>query len=103
MGRDLNLDGTETSILKAIGIGGGEVPGDTLADRTSGLEEAEFLDSLRGLVTQGFVECDRGSLQSMDDVKASRFHVNSGYSKDIRNALGGKTQEKPKSKRVRRE
>jgi hypothetical protein len=102
MSKDLNFDGGEISILKAIGTGGGEIAGETLMDRVSDLEEAELIDTLKGLISLGFVECDKNSFHNKDELSKANFHVNSGYARDIRDALDPKPQ-KPKSKRVRRE
>ena len=102
MRRELNFDGGETSILKAIGTGGGEISGETLMERCSDLEEAELIDAVKSLIAMGFVESDKSSFYSKEELGKANFHVNSGYAKDIREALDP-TPEKPKSRRVRRE
>ena len=62
MGREIQLDGAEISIVKAIGIGGGEIDGGTLLSRCEDLDVAELIDAIRGLIMQGFVEADSNSL-----------------------------------------
>ena len=101
-GREVNLDGTEISIIKAIGIGGGEISGATLMERCPELAEAELVDTLKGLIMMGYVDADRTSFYKKEELEANVFRVNSGYSKELKEALNPKP-DKPKSKRVRRE
>ena len=102
MGREINLDGTEISVVKAIGIGGGEIDGETLMTRCADLDIAELIDALHGLMMQGFVEADSSSFYNAKEMKEVNFRVNSGYAKDLKEAVDDKPQAK-KSKRVRRE
>jgi hypothetical protein len=101
-GREVNLDGTETSIIKAIGIGGGEISGATLMERCPELAEAELIDTLKGLMSLGYVDADRNSFYKKEELESNVFRVNSGYSKELKDALNPRP-EKAKSKRVRRE
>ncbi|MEO6787429.1 MAG: hypothetical protein ABI318_14960 [Chthoniobacteraceae bacterium] len=102
MGREIQLDGTEISVVKALGIGGGEIDGGTLIERCSDLEIAELIDTVRGLIMQGFVEADSNSFYNEEEMEDVNFRVNSGYAKDLKDALNDKPQPR-KSKRVRRE
>ena len=102
MASDINLDGVEISILKAIGLSGGEVLGETLLEKLPDFAPAELSDALQGLIAMGYVDCDRSSLHSREELEKAHFHVNSGYSRDIKDAMDPK-QERPKSRRVRRE
>ena len=102
MGNDLNLDGAEISVLKALGLGGGEISGADLIKRVQDLEPAELIDTLKGLIGQGFVDADKDGFYSAEDMGPVHFMVNSGYSKDLKEALNPKS-EAPKSRRVRRE
>ena len=43
MKHDIQLDGTEISVIKALGIGGSEIDGETLRERCSDLEKAELV------------------------------------------------------------
>lgn len=99
---DINLDGAEISVLKAIGVGGGEVSGADLAKRVQGLEGAELIDTLKGLLSMGYVDADKTAFYSLEEMGPILFHVNSGYSKDLKDAMDPKPQA-PKSRRVRRE
>src|SRR5438093_2119586 len=98
--REINLDGGEISMLKAIGVGGSTISGDQLVDRVTGVEQAEFLDTLDGLMTMGYVIADKQSFHSLDDVKIANFHVNSGYSKALRESIDPRFRPEKKSMRV---
>lgn len=100
--RELNLDGGETSVIKAIGLSGSDVSGDELMKRCPELEVAELIDTVKGLINLGYVEADPASFYSVDELMRVTLHVNSGYAKDLREALNPQ-QAQPKSKRVRRE
>ena len=102
MGREIQLDGAEISIVKAIGIGGGEIDGGTLITRCEDLDIAELIDVLRGLIMQGFVDADSDAFYNEEEMEDINFRVNSGYSKDLKDALDPQPTGK-KSKRVRRE
>ena len=97
--RELNLDGSETTIIKAIGVNGGEINGETLMERAVGLDAAEVLETLQGLISVGYVNCDKNQLQDVDAMKKAKFHVNSGYSKELKQALD--PQPEPQRRRRR--
>ena len=99
---DINLDGGEITILKALGLGGSEVDGETLLARAVPMEAAEIIDTLKGLVMLGYVSADNSSFHAVEEMKKMNFRVNSGYSKDLKEALDPQPQQ-GKSKRVRRE
>lgn len=101
--REIHLDGGEISIIKALGFGGSSISGDQLAERISGVEEAELIDSLKGLITMGYVTADRNSFHSLEDLQGAQFHVNPGYSKALREAVDPRFRPQKKSRRVRRE
>jgi hypothetical protein len=103
-GREINLDGGEISVIKALGVGSGEMNGEDLMSRLGGdLVPAEIIDTLKGLITMGYVESDKNAFYSEEDLKSIHFRVNSGYSKDLREALSPQQIKPKKSKRVRRE
>lgn len=99
---DINLDGGENTILKAIGTGGTTVSGTTLLGRIPNMEVAEIIDTLKGLIAFGYVSTDAGSIQTLEDLEKAEFQINSGYAKDIKEALDPRPQP-VKSRRVRRE
>lgn len=103
-GREINLDGGEISVIKALGVGSGEMNGEDLMARIGGdLVPAELIDTLKGLMTMGYVEADKNAFYKAEDLKSIHFRVNSGYSKDLREALNPQQVKPKKSKRVRRE
>ncbi len=101
---NIHLDGGEVTILKAIGLGGTVVSGETILERVHGLEEAEIMDTLRGLIMLGYLMSDKRSLYDLKDVAIANFHVNSGYARELKEALDPRSRRKPqRSRRVRRE
>jgi hypothetical protein len=99
---NITLDGGEISILKALGFGGGDTAGEQLLERVPDMAIAELIDSLGGLVSMGYVNADRGSFNNSEEFKKTFFHVNSGYSRELKEAMDP-SQDKSKSRRVRRE
>ena len=102
MGNEIQLDGAEISVLKAIGIGGGETDGTTLIERCQDLDIGDLMDTLHGLIDLGYVEADSDVFYGAEEMADIKFGVNSGYSKELKEAADDKPQPK-KSKRVRRE
>jgi len=99
---NITLDGGEISIIKALGFGGGDTGGDVLLERVSDLAFAEVVDSLQSLVQMGYVIADKGSFNNSEEFKKTNFHVNSGYARELKDAMDPNS-DKPKSRRVRRE
>jgi hypothetical protein len=99
---DINLDGAEISVLKALGLGSGGITGEDLLKRVQDLEAAELIDTLKGLMAMGYVDADKDAFYKAEEMGPIHFMVNSGYSKDLKDALDPKPQA-PKSRRVRRE
>jgi hypothetical protein len=104
MSREINLDGGEITVLKALGLGGTHIPGDQLIEKVPEFAEAELLDTLQGLIMTGYVCTDKQSMHDMEDIKRATFHVNSGYSRELRDAIDPRRRDLNKpSRRVRRE
>jgi hypothetical protein len=102
-GREINLDGGEISIIKALGMSSSETMGEDLIARVSiDLAPAEVIDTIKGLMAMGYVDADKSGFYSVDDLKPIYFRINSGWSKDLRDALNPPPH-KARSKRVRRE
>ena len=102
MAREIQLDGAEISVIKAIGIGGGEVDGATLLERCKGLDMNALVDSLKGLIDVGYVDADVSSFSKEEEMEKANFRVNPGWAKDLQEAVDP-TDEPKKSKRVRRD
>jgi len=103
MSREFNLSGGEITLLKEMGLSGTPVHGKVLTGRIGGMEPAEFLDELNGLIAQGYVLSDKVSLHSMEDVQHTVFRVNASYARDLRDALHPGRRREEKSRRRRRE
>jgi hypothetical protein len=102
MGREIQLDGGEVTIIKCLGTGSNEVEGSVLLERCEGLESAELIDILKSLMSMGYVDSDNESFHDEEGFKRAHFRVNSGYAKDLKDAIDDRPQPKV-SKRVRRE
>jgi len=102
MATEINLDGSEISIIKAIGLSGGGVLGEVLLEKLPELVPSELANSLQGLVDLGYLDCDRSSLHSTEELQKAHFNVNSGYAHALKDAMDPKP-DKPRSRRVRRE
>lgn len=87
MHRDIKLDGGEITILKTLGLAGTPVSGKTLLERAGEMETAEFLDTLSGLISLGYVLSDKVSLRLVEDVERATFRVNPSYSRDLKDAI----------------
>ncbi len=103
---DINLDGGEKEIIKAIGIGGSGISGKQLLERISEMEEVEFISTIRGLLNLGYIVADKQSFHEFKDVQQAEFNINSGYSRELKEALDPRLKRDAKdhrSRRVRRE
>ena len=103
MDREIKLSGGEVTVLKLLGISGTPVSGRQLVDRASALDPAEFLDTLDGLITLGYVYANKVNLRKIEDVELAYFRVNSSYTRELRDALSpGRRREKEKERTRRR-
>ena len=103
MPREIKLDGGEISILKAIGLSGTALAGKQLLERIEDMAQAEFLDTLDGLLSLGYVLSSRVNVRTLEDVERALFRVSPTYSRDLRDAIfPGKRREREKDK-ARRE
>jgi hypothetical protein len=98
---EISLSGGEITILKTIGLSGGSMPGNQLAERMDQLETAELVDALDGLMMQDYVLCDRVNVRTIDDVKKSSFRVNPMHARDLKDAVFP-SRKKPETRRRRR-
>jgi hypothetical protein len=103
MGREIKLDGGEISLLKKIGLSGSPILGKLLLDRIEEMESGEFLDTLCGLIDQGYVLSNKVNIRLMEDVQKTFFRVNPAYSKDLQDAVNpSRRRERERSQRLRR-
>lgn len=87
MHRDIKLDGGEITILKTIGLSGSAVSGKVLLDRAEEMETAEFIDTLSGLISLGYVLSDKVSVRLAEDVERANFRVNPSYSRELKDVI----------------
>ena len=102
MARDIQLDGAEISVIKCLGVGSGEMEGAVLAEQCGDLDFFELMDTVKGLLSVGYVDADSDSFHNLEEFSKVHFRVNSGYAKELRGALDPRPEPK-QSKRVRRE
>lgn len=103
MGRhEIELDGAEITVLKAIGLGGTFVDGKSIYDKCKGLNEKDIIESLQNLIALGYVNTDNEVFYSMSDIKTIDFQANPNYSKELKSAMDERPEQK-ESKRIRRE
>ncbi len=102
MGREINLSGGEITLLKTMEISGTPVYGKLLVERLGEMESAEFLDELTGLISLGYVLCDKVSVRTMEDVERAVFRVNASYARDLRDALHPGRRREREGRRRRR-
>jgi hypothetical protein len=99
--RELNLNGGEISLLKALGLTGAPMSGKLLIERTAELEAGELIDTLEGLISIGYVLASKVSLRTLADVEHAYFRVNSAYVHSLRESIHpGRAQ--PQQRRRRR-
>ena len=101
MPREIKLDGGEISVLKTIGLSGTQVYGKLLLDKVDDLAPAEFLETLEGLIGQGYVLSNKVNVRKIEDVEHAFFRVNPAYSRDLRDAINPSRSRD--QRRVRRE
>ena len=103
MHRDIKLDGGEITVLKTLGLSGSQMYGKLLIDHLKELETAEFIDTLNGLISLGYVLSNKVNLRMLEDVERAFFRVNPAYAHDLRDALNpGRKREQEKPRRRRR-
>ena len=101
MRREINLSGGEITLLKTLGLTGAPIYGKLLVERIGEMEQAEFIDELDGLVSLGYVLCDKVNVRTMEDVERAVFRVNPSYARDLKDALHPGRRE-PERRRRRR-
>jgi hypothetical protein len=84
---EIKLSGGEITMLKALGLSGSPLYGKLFIDRMKGMGQAEFLDTLSGLVSTGYVLSSKVNVVKMEEAERSSFRVNSAYAKELREAM----------------
>ena len=102
MHREINLSGGEITLLKSLGLSGTPTHGKLLADQIEDMEQAEFLDDLTGLMSQGYILSDKVNVRTMEDVVRAVFRVNASYARDLKDAVHPGRKREPERRRRRR-
>ena len=103
MGHEIQLNGGEITILKAIGLTGGAMGGKFLLDRMEEVEVGEFIDTIGGLVAMGYLLATKVNIRTLEDVERASFRVNPSYVHDLKDALDpSRRREATKQRRRRR-
>jgi hypothetical protein len=97
------LDGGEITIIKTLGTSGSPMHGKLFLSRIGDVSEAEFIDSLDGLISLGYVVSSKVNVRKLEDVERAFFRVNAAYSRELRDAMfPGRRREDDRSRRQRR-
>jgi hypothetical protein len=101
MHREINLSGSEITLLKTLGLSGTPTYGKLLVEKIGDMEQAEFLDDLSGLISQGYVLSDKVNVRTIEDVERGVFRVNASYARDLKDALhpGRRREREPRRRR----
>ena len=103
MPREIKLDGGEISVLKSLGLSGTQMYGKILLERIEEMGTAEFLETLDGLLSLGYVLSNKINIRKVEDVERAFFRVNPSYSRDLRDAINpGGRGERERGRRQRR-
>lgn len=101
MPREIKLDGGEITLLKKIGLSGTQMYGRMLIDRADSMETSEFLETLIGLIDQGYVLSNKVNVRVIEDVERAFFRVNPADAKDLRDAVNP-SRKREQTRRQRR-
>ena len=103
MRREIQLNGGEITILKAIGLSGSAMAGKFLLERIEEVEAGEFIDTLDGLLAMGYLLATKVNIKTLEDVERTSFRVNPSYAHDLKDALDpSRRREAGKQRRRRR-
>lgn len=102
MHREIHLSGGEITLLKTLGLSGAPTYGKLLMEKIGEMEEAEFIDELDGLISQGYVLADKVNVRTMEDVERAVFRVNASYAHELKDALNPGRRREPERRRRRR-
>ena len=103
MRHEIQLNGGEITILKAIGLSGTAMAGKFLLDQIEEVEAGEFIDTLGGLMAMGYLLGTKVNIKTLEDVERTSFRVNPSYAHDLKGALDpSRRREAAKQRRRRR-
>ncbi len=100
--REIVLSGAEITVLKTIGLTGTTTSGANLVKALSSMEEAELIDTLKGLLVMGYILAEQENFKEIKEVEEQTFRVNTAYAKELRDTVLGRTHRKENAGRRRR-
>jgi hypothetical protein len=103
MRREIDLDGGEITVIKALSLSGAGVLGKTLVQHIGEMGDAEFIETLDGLMTRGLVLSTKANITTIEEVERSYFRVNPSYLRDLRDAMRHDWQRDKERSRRRRD
>ena len=102
MARELNLDGGEITLLKALGLSGAPMAGKFLLERSHEMETGELIDTLEGLISMGYVLSSKVNVRNVADLENAFFRVNPSYAQSLRDSITpSRNREAPQRRRRR--
>jgi hypothetical protein len=87
MQREIDLDGGEITVIKALGTSGNQVTGKLLIDHLGETGGAELVETLQGLIERGYVLSSKVNVATIEDVEKALFRVNPSYGRELRSAM----------------
>jgi hypothetical protein len=99
---EIQLNGGEITILKAIGLSGSAMGGKFLLERIEEVEAGEFIDTLDGLLAMGYLLATKVNIKTLEDVERTSFRVNPSYAHDLKDALDPARRRATEKQRRRR-
>ena len=102
MPRELTLDGGEITLLKRIGLSGGQIYGRLLVDDLEKEEIPMFLETLTGLLDQNYVLTNKVNIRLIEDVERGFFRVNPVFAGALRDAVNPSRRRERDRDRTRR-
>ncbi|MBA3964050.1 MAG: hypothetical protein H0X40_19425 [Chthoniobacterales bacterium] len=84
---EITLNGGEITLLKTLGLGGSLVNGRQLKEKMDSMEGAELLDTLSGLITEGYVVANKVNVRTVEALESASFRVNAVHARELRDAV----------------
>ena len=95
----INLDGGEISIIRGLGFSGAPLTGRDLKGRVGQMSDNDLADCLKTLIALGYVSSNP-DLDDAKDLEKVAFAVNSGYAKDLKEAIDPAPEPTKRQRRV---
>jgi hypothetical protein len=100
--REIHLDGGEIALIKGIGLSGSPMSGPILFKRLGNWDEAEFVETLTGLIDLGYLLSNRVNVRLMKDVERASFRIYPSFARELKEALRPRRKDPRERSRRRR-